>query len=114
MKQAIVLRTDLKMGKGKLCAQASHASLEAFLLTQQKEPEWADFWLREGQKKIVLKVMSEQALKDLFLEAKHEVPAKLVIDAGHTQVQPGSTTALGLGPAPEPILDKYISRYKLL
>ena len=32
-KQAIVVRTDLGMGKGKLVAQCSHASLEAFLKT---------------------------------------------------------------------------------
>ncbi|MCD4740705.1 peptidyl-tRNA hydrolase Pth2 [archaeon] len=114
MKQAIILRTDLNMGKGKLCAQASHAAIETFILTTQKQPEWAELWLKEGQKKIVLRVSSEQALKDLFLEAKREVPAKLIVDAGHTQVTPGTTTALGLGPAPEPVLDKYISRYKLL
>ena len=114
MKQAIVLRTDLEMGKGKLCAQASHAALEAFLLTQQKEPDWAEMWLREGQKKIVLRVASAQALKDLFLEVKHEIPASLIVDAGHTQGEPGTVTALGIGPAPEPIIDKYVSRYKLL
>ena len=31
MKQAIILRIDLGMGKGKLVAQGSHASLAAFL-----------------------------------------------------------------------------------
>ena len=29
LKQAIVIRTDLEIGKGKLCAQAAHASISA-------------------------------------------------------------------------------------
>jgi PTH2 family peptidyl-tRNA hydrolase len=114
MKQAIIVRTDLEMGKGKMCAQASHASLEAFLLTQHREPDWAEIWLKEGQKKIVLKVASEQALRELYDEVRHEIPSALIIDAGHTQVVPGTLTALAIGPAPEPMLDKYTSRYKLL
>jgi PTH2 family peptidyl-tRNA hydrolase len=114
MKQAIIVRTDLEMGKGKMCAQASHASLEAFLLTQRKEPDWAEIWLKEGQKKIVLKVASEQALRELHDEVRHEIPSSLIIDAGHTQVTPGTLTAMAIGPAPEPMLDKYTSRYKLL
>ena len=31
LKQVIILRTDLDMGKGKLCAQGAHASIESFL-----------------------------------------------------------------------------------
>ena len=114
MKQAIVLRTDLEMGKGKMVAQGSHASLEAFLLTQKRMPDWAELWIAEGQKKIVLKVNSEQALRDLYEEVKGEIPSVLIVDAGYTQVKPGTVTSLGIGPAPEPTLDKYISNYKLL
>jgi len=114
MKQAIVLRTDLKMGKGKMVAQGSHASLEAFIATKREQPEWSEIWLAEGQKKIVLRVESKEALTQLFQEVKHEIPSKLVVDAGHTQVRPGTVTALGIGPAPEPLIDKYLSRYRLL
>lgn len=114
MKQAIVVRTDLGMGKGKTCSQVAHASLEAFMLTERKKPEWSKIWLAEGQKKIVLKVESEQALRDLYNEVRHEIPSVLIVDAGLTQIKPGTVTCLGIGPAPEPIIDKYISHYKLL
>lgn len=108
------MRTDLDMGKGKMVAQGSHASVEAFLDCQRKHPDWVDRWLGEGQKKIVLKVDSKEALTMLFEEVKRLLPAKLVTDAGHTQLEPGTVTCLGIGPAPETELDRFVSRYKLL
>lgn len=113
-KQAIVLRTDLDMGKGKLVAQGSHASVGAYLRTAKQKPQWAEAWIMEGTKKIVLKVGSKEALVQLFEEARRELPAVLITDAGHTQVEPGTITAMAAGPAPEPEIDKIFSRYKLL
>ncbi len=114
LKQAIVLRTDLGMRKGKMCAQASHASLEAFLKTQKKDSFIADHWLREGMPKIVLKIGGEKEIIELFESAKKSVPSALIKDAGKTQVEPGSITALGLGPAPESELDRHTKQLKLL
>ena len=113
-KQVIVLRTDLDMGKGKLVAQGSHASMEAYIRTSKKHADWASLWLSEGQKKIVLKIDSKEALIELFEEIKNQLPAVLITDAGHTQLEPGTMTALGIGPAPEPELNKFVSKYKLL
>ena len=113
-KQAIVLRTDLNMGKGKLVAQGAHASIEAYLRTTKKKPEWASTWLAEGMKKIVLKIDSKEELTALFEEIKNLLPATLIADAGHTQVAPGTLTAIGVGPAPEIEIDKFLSKYKLL
>ena len=62
MKQAIVIRSDLKMSKGKLAAQAAHASLEAY---KKASPENAEKWESEGQKKVVLKVYGEKELIDI-------------------------------------------------
>ena len=113
-KQAIVLRTDLKMGKGKLVAQGSHASIEAYLRTAKKKPEWATMWIAEGMKKIVLRVESKEELTALFNELKNQLPSALITDAGHTQVESGTLTALGVGPAPEVEIDKFFSKHKLL
>lgn len=113
-KQALVVRTDIGMGKGKTAAQASHASLLAVEKTMQKHPEWVNEWKKTGQTKIVLKVNSEKELLDLFESTKKMLPSALVKDAGHTQVHSGTITCLGIGPAPENKLDQFTGKLKLL
>lgn len=114
MKQVILVRTDIKMGKGKLCAQVAHASLEAYKKTLKERPQWVREWESEGAKKIVLKVKSEKELLELYEKAAREIPGVIIRDAGLTQVPPGTITAAGFGPAPEEIMDKYFSHLKLL
>ncbi|MEW6294703.1 MAG: peptidyl-tRNA hydrolase Pth2 [Candidatus Diapherotrites archaeon] len=113
-KQAIVVRTDLKMGKGKIASQCSHAAIDSFIKTQKKFPEWAEEWKEQGMQKVVLKVSSERELTELFEKAKKELPASLIRDAGRTQVKEGSITCIGIGPAPEEKIDKYTGKLKLL
>ena len=112
MKQVIVIRTDLKMEKGKLSSQTAHASIASFL----KAPESSKkSWLNEGMKKVVLKVSSEKELKELCnLAKKEKLPCELISDRGLTQVEPGSITALGIGPADERKIDKITGKLKLL
>lgn len=113
--QVLVVRTDLKMEKGKIAAQCSHAAIAAFLKSQQsKYGNSAQQWLDEGMKKIVIKVSSEKELLELFEQAKRQFPAALIQDAGHTQVEPGSKTCIGIGPAPENELHKLTGKLKLL
>ena len=115
LQQALVVRTDLKMDKGKIAAQCSHASLSAFLKAQQsKYGNWAEDWLAQGMKKIVLKVSSEKELLELFEQTKKHFPAALIADAGHTQIAAGSKTCIGIGPAPENELHKFTGKLKLL
>jgi PTH2 family peptidyl-tRNA hydrolase len=112
MKQAIIIRTDLKMGKGKMIAQACHASLNSFFDSDKKTIEK---WISEGMKKIVLKVSSEKDLRRLYELAKRErLPSELINDAGLTQLEPGTVTALGIGPAPDEKIDKITGNLKLL
>ncbi|WP_254831901.1 peptidyl-tRNA hydrolase Pth2 [Haloglomus salinum] len=104
MKQAIVARTDIGMGQGKLAAQVAHASLQAYEGADTKRQRE---WKGGGQKKIVLKGESESQLQELADIARREgLPYALVRDAGHTQLEPGTVTALAVGPGPENIVDK--------
>jgi PTH2 family peptidyl-tRNA hydrolase len=103
------------MGRGKLVAQGAHASIEAYLDALSKTPEVALQWRKEGMKKIALKVGSEAELVKLFQIAKeYKLPCSLIADAGHTQVEPGSKTAVGIGPAKAEIIDRICGQLKLL
>lgn len=114
-KQAIVLRADLGMGKGKLVAQGCHASIDAFEKATASKPDWVEEWKEGGCKKIVVKVSSERELIDVFMRAKKaKLPCSLITDAGHTQVEPGSKTAVAIGPAPEQEIDEITDKLKLL
>lgn len=112
MKQVILIRTDLKMDKGKTASQSAHASVAAFLKSKKKENEK---WLRGGMKKVVLKISDEKELMEFYnLAKKEKLPCELISDAGLTQIKPGTITALGIGPAEDKKLDKITGKLKLL
>lgn len=114
-KQAIVIRSDLGMGKGKIAGQVSHASVSSYNLVRRANPEIAAEWEMQGQKKIVLKVDGEQELLDYFNQCKRAgIPCGLIRDAGHTQLEPGTLTCFGAGPWDEKELDKILGELKLL
>jgi PTH2 family peptidyl-tRNA hydrolase len=115
IKQAIVVRTDIKMGKGKLVAQASHASLMSYLNCKNKEEAIARDWISTGEKKVVLKVNGETELVALRRLCERErIPCALVVDAGLTQIEPGTSTALGIGPWYGEEINKISGDLKLL
>ena len=104
MKQAIVARADLGMGRGKLAAQVAHASLSAY---EDADERTRRQWKGEGQKKIVLKANGESALFELADAAERKrLPHAVVRDAGHTQLDPGTVTALAVGPGRDEIVDE--------
>jgi peptidyl-tRNA hydrolase, PTH2 family len=111
-KQAMVVRKDLNMSVGKISAQVSHASLEAY---KRAAPEAKEAWELGGQKKIVLKVTSEKDLLEYFERCKDAgLKPALIRDAGHTQLEPGTVTCFGVGPAEEKEVDKILGGLKLL
>ncbi len=110
LKQVIAVRCDLKMGKGKLAAQVAHAALSA----ADKSRYRAD-WIAAGQKKTVVKVRDEAEMMSVFSEGKRAgIAAVLIEDAGHTQLEPGTKTCVGLGPAEESELDRITGGLKLM
>lgn len=115
IKQVLVVRADLQMGKGKLAAQASHASLDAFRKAERENAEETREWLHSGTPKVTVKVQGEKELVAVFQEAKDAgLPAALVQDAGRTQLEPGTYTCVGIGPANSKQLDKITGKLKLL
>ena len=115
MKQVIVVRSDIRMGKGKLAAQVAHASVSATEEAMKRNPGWYNRWKEEGQAKIVVRVGSEGELRQLLRKAEEtRLPAALVQDRGLTQLDPGTTTSLGLGPAPDDLLDRLTGNLRLL
>lgn len=111
-KQAILVRQDLKLPKGKLAAQASHASVEALLKSDKDD---IASWRKEGMKKVVLKVADEAELfKYKQMAEDAGMVTGLIIDAGKTVVAPGTTTCLGIGPAKEEKIDKITYKLSLM
>ena len=111
-KQVILVREDLKLPKGKLSAQVAHAAVDATLKSDKKI---VDLWKKDGGKKIVLKVKDE---KELFVYKQvaddNGLKTALITDAGHTVVEPGTITCLGIGPDEEERIDKITGKLKMM
>jgi PTH2 family peptidyl-tRNA hydrolase len=115
LKQVIVVRTDLKMGKGKLAVQVAHASVSALELARIHKPKWVEDWFRENQRKICVRIDSSESLRRLKgIIDEAGLPNVLIEDAGLTQLDPGTITCLGIGPVPSEIVDRYTGDLKLL
>ncbi|XP_045468149.1 peptidyl-tRNA hydrolase 2, mitochondrial-like isoform X1 [Harmonia axyridis] len=111
----LVVRNDLKMGKGKIAAQCCHAAVSSYEAMTKKRQYLLKPWLKNGTAKIAVKVESEEELLEVERKAKElKILTKIVRDAGHTQVAPMSRTVLSLGPAPKKILDQVTGHLKLL
>ena len=111
-KQAILVRKDLKMGKGKIAAQVAHASIGSM---KKSDKNIVEGWEREGSKKVVLKIDDIKQLIELIKKAKQKnIPYYIVRDAGLTQIEEGTVTCLGLGPDKEYRIDRLTEKLKLL
>ena len=111
-KQVIVLRVDLKLSKGKMCAQAAHASLEAY---KKADKDAISEWDGAGVKKVVLKVSDLKELMHVYQELKEaKLKPSLIKDAGLTEVPAGTVTCLGVGPVEEDEVDRITGKLKML
>lgn len=121
-KQMLIVRRDLKMRKGKIAAQASHASVEAVLKAIVKEGRMSQLrvtedgyayldapdgqespltdWFRYGMAKICVYVDGEEALLELEKKAEEAgIVTALIRDAGMTEFHGEPTyTALAFEP----------------
>lgn len=117
------LLTALPPSTGKIAAQASHATLACYKhLTRaaQRKPDSPEArllrrWERRGQKKIAVQTKSEDEMMELMGVARSlGVTAEVIADAGRTQIDAGSLTVLGVGPAPESLVNQVTGHLKLL
>jgi PTH2 family peptidyl-tRNA hydrolase len=114
-KMVIVVRSDLKLSQGKMAAQVAHAAVNCAFASKKRHPIWFRNWYREGQKKVVVKVPDLRGLMELKVRAEDSgVVCSLITDAGHTELPPGTTTCLGIGPGPQDSLDRITGELKLM
>jgi peptidyl-tRNA hydrolase len=91
----IFLNRGLGMTTGKAAAQAGHAAVEAYRIS---EPKMLDEWYVGGHYcKLVMLAKDELHLLAIkqYLEDR-DFATKLIIDEGHTEIAPLSVTALGV------------------
>ncbi|EFW19230.1 hypothetical protein D8B26_007486 [Coccidioides posadasii str. Silveira] len=116
VKLVLVVRTDLGMGKGKIAAQCSHATLACYKYYFSKAPDSPILrrWDRGGQAKVALQVKSDEDM--LLLQAQAlslGLCARVIQDAGRTQIASGSRTVLGIL-GPKSVVDSVTGHLKLL
>ena len=113
MKQMIIIRKDLNMRKGKMVAQGSHASVKV-TVDNINDPNVQE-WLKNGMKKITVSCDSEAELIALHEAAiKADLPCCIILDAGHTEFNQPTLTAVAIGPAKDEDIDKITKDLKLL
>ena len=115
VKLILIINNGLKMGKGKIAAQAGHASVQATLKAGEKNPLALQAWLSSGQKKVCLKGDDADHLLALEKQAKEAgLLTSKIHDAGHTQIPSGSLTVLAIGPCQDDLVEKITGNLKLL
>ncbi|MCX6815955.1 MAG: peptidyl-tRNA hydrolase Pth2 [Candidatus Aenigmarchaeota archaeon] len=111
-KQVIVVRSDLNMSIGKTAVQCAHAAVAAAEKTAKAK---ISAWKKQGQKKVALRVESKDDIEKLAEKCRKLKMAFVIIsDAGLTELEPGTTTALAIGPDDEKKIDKITGNLPLL
>lgn len=124
----LIVKESLNMSVGKTAAQCAHASQQLLLkyykevvdhtmgiidgdITNASEPlKLFKSWLDTSFRKVVLRANDHQ-----FERMKKEVPNHVVVvDAGLTEIDPGSETVLGLWPMHRSACPKYLTKLQVL
>lgn len=98
-----------------MAVQVAHGSVSAAERARvTKQEEWRA-WMREGQKKVAVKVISEEEVLELRRQAiTHSLPHAIIRDAGMTELPSGTLTVIGIGPAKTQAVDEVTKDLKLL
>lgn len=117
VKMVLCVRRDLGMSAGKQCAQCCHAAVALTdSVVMGRMLSWKQRWNNEnGSAKIILGVDDEEQLLRIAEHAAAlSLPFHVVQDAGRTQVDAGTRTVVGLGPAPASMIDTITGQLALL
>jgi len=113
-KLVVVVRQDIKISPGKMAAQVAHAAVSCAMKAKASKKDLYSEWMKEGQRKVVLKVRDIAELESV--ERMASVAGLItdkITDAGLTEVPPGTITCLGIGPAKEIDVDRVTGHLKL-
>ena len=113
MYKMIIVANDIPMSPGKLAAQVAHAAVECALKTLNKNPLSLQKWMDEGQKKVVVKTDEKEILKIQKDARLKKIVTALIRDAGRTELEKGTLTALAIGPAEERKIDSLTAHLSL-
>lgn len=107
LKQVFLVREDLGMSPGKTAVQVAHAAVQCVMKSDvMLVRDWATY----GAKKVVLKVKNEAELHNYENAARSaNLKSSMVQDAGDTEVEAGTETVLGIGPATAEKIDQILS-----
>lgn len=128
----LIVRESLGMGVGKTAAQCAHASQMLLLkhIELDADVNWTQVahgneeekikseqvmlfksWLNSSFRKVVLKADDKEWAK--LKEAMESVDV-MVVDAGLTEIEPGSETVIGLHPMRKSLVGKVVKRLQVL
>ncbi|UCF09194.1 MAG: peptidyl-tRNA hydrolase [Thermoplasmata archaeon] len=111
----IVVRDDLELSAGKIAAQVAHAAVSCAFEAKRAHTGWFKKWQSEGAKKVVVRVDDLEGLYALQKQAESQkLTACLITDAGLTEIPPSTVTCLGIGPAPNELIDPITGKLSLL
>lgn len=116
LKQVIIIKRHLRMRQGKSVSQGSHSSgefMRSELLTAYNEnrpprltPEQIK-WMSEGQRKVCLRVDSEDDFERILTETRQAgIDVHVIKDSGATEFHGIPTiTCMAIGPVEDGIID---------
>lgn len=107
----LIVNSDLQMSVGKIASQTAHGTqyiMEYYLKHPDQQGSYRDYKL-DGSTKIILKAPEKKLLE---VHRKYPDSSFLVMDAGRTEIQPGSITVLAFLPMDDQLPE--LKRFRLL
>jgi len=105
MYKMVIITNRIEMSCGKMAAQVAHAAVEAALMAYKKKREILKRWRENGAKKVVVVAEEEEMLELEKRAREQDIITAVIRDAGLTEVEPGTLTAVAIGPDEEEKID---------